>query len=172
MLGPNRQRTDGLCAECDEPLADANTAARAGSVTFGRAGTSHVCVISAGTVKCWGTNGSVSSETVDDRFLAAVTVMGSSGTWDSRLLVQPGAAITNGALICWGANGAGQLGDGTKADKDAPITVAVAGDASRGVRRCSSHVRDHHRGSCVLRGAKPVASSAWATCWNDSHPSA
>ncbi len=35
----------------------------------------------------------------------------------------------NGAVACWGANGSGQLGDGSKQDRSEPVAVQALGDA-------------------------------------------
>ncbi|PRP90232.1 Regulator of chromosome condensation (RCC1) repeat protein [Enhygromyxa salina] len=63
-------------------------------------------------------------------------------------------ARQSGAVACWGANGAGQLGDGTKVDRSEPVTVQGLDDAEwLGLGR--SH-------SCALRKSGAVV------CWGDN----
>ncbi|NCV90370.1 MAG: hypothetical protein EBW19_09300, partial [Betaproteobacteria bacterium] len=56
------------------------------------------------------------------------TGRGRSGTWshvpDTRLQHTCGLSST-GATYCWGANGNGQLGDGTTEDRTSPVAVAA-----------------------------------------------
>jgi len=47
----------------------------------------------------------------------------------NAVLVAPGfshacAALSDGSIKCWGGNSYGQLGDGTKTDRLAPVTVS------------------------------------------------
>src|SRR4029077_19485047 len=91
------------------------------------AGGLHTCaVISAGTVKCWGSNtsGQLGDGTKSDRWTAvAVTgittaiavVLGNSHTC---------ALISGGTVKCWGSNVSGQLGDGSNTDSSTPVAVS------------------------------------------------
>lgn len=60
----------------------------------------------------------------------------------------------SGAVACWGANGAGQLGDGSSVDRSSPVTVQGLGDAKQ-----LALGRSH---SCALR------SSGAVSCWGDN----
>lgn len=91
-------------------------------------GENHTCALTtAGGAKCWGFNGNgrLGDGTTIDR-LAAVDVTGLqsgiaqlvAGTFHSC------ARSTAGAVGCWGANGAGALGDGTTADRWTPVQVS------------------------------------------------
>jgi alpha-tubulin suppressor-like RCC1 family protein len=92
------------------------------------AGTYFSCGITqAGGVKCWGTNwqgelGNGSTEAQD----RAVDVMGlSSGVIGISLGYEHACALLeNGTVKCWGANGNGQLGNGTNNPNNTPVDVA------------------------------------------------
>ncbi|KIG15432.1 BNR repeat domain protein [Enhygromyxa salina] len=60
----------------------------------------------------------------------------------------------SGGVSCWGANGAGQLGDGTTVDRSKPVTVQGLGDAKQ-----LALGRSH---SCALRVSGAVS------CWGDN----
>ena len=87
-------------------------------------------------MKCWGANdrGGLGDGTTTNR-LTPVDVVGLSSDVDK---VQTGAqhtcAITRiGALMCWGYNGAGQLGDGTTTDRSTPVDVLGLGAGVKAV---------------------------------------
>jgi alpha-tubulin suppressor-like RCC1 family protein len=88
----------------------------------------------AGGVQCWGNydkgqlgDGTISSlgkkGPVDVTGLATGVVKISSQTAST-------CALQAGAVKCWGDNGAGQLGDGTKTTQPSPVGVALGGVAT------------------------------------------
>lgn len=102
----------------------------------------HACgVTTVGDAYCWGNNdngqlGAVSTETCTfssslfvDCSTAPVAVTGGL----SFTQVDVGGAgephscgtTTDGDVYCWGANGSGQLGDGTTTDRSTPVLVAL-----------------------------------------------
>ena len=97
------------------------------------AGGSHTCGVEAGTGRawCWGANtqGQLGDGTVDHAspYGKSSPVMVTGGIVFSSLVA--GYAHTCGveagtnAVWCWGGNYAGQLGDGTTADRTAPVAV-------------------------------------------------
>jgi alpha-tubulin suppressor-like RCC1 family protein len=96
-----------------------------GAVSAVAAGGRHTCALmTAGGVSCWGYNefGQLGDGTTSDspmpvavaglpRSVRAITTGGNFSC----------ALKTDGAVMCWGNNGAGQLGDGTYTDSPAPV---------------------------------------------------
>ncbi|GAA4121370.1 chromosome condensation regulator RCC1 [Knoellia locipacati] len=91
------------------------------------AGEDHTCAVTtAGAVRCWGSNtwGMLGDGTTIDRSLPVTT----SGLTSGVRSVSPGgqqtcAQRTTGAVLCWGWNGSGGLGDGTTTDRLRPVAV-------------------------------------------------
>jgi len=91
----------------------------------------HACALSSsGRVKCWGANrdGQLGAPAVPLRFSPGPV----SGLDEPAVSVAAGvfhtcAALRSGAVLCWGDNGAGQLGDGSYVDSDAPVPVVGLG---------------------------------------------
>ena len=88
----------------------------------------HTCgVVASGAVKCWGSNssgelgigtGADSNEPLDVSGLDGGVAAIATGDRHSCAL------LTSGKAKCWGANGAGQLGNGTHADSNVPVNVS------------------------------------------------
>ncbi len=92
------------------------------------AGTAHVCARMAdGTVRCWGRNnngqlGMGDSGLGTERNTATV-VPGLSGVDQVVAAAFRTCVRSGGAAKCWGQNLMGQVGDGTNAQKNAPVDV-------------------------------------------------
>jgi hypothetical protein len=129
------------------------------------AGASHTCaVMESGALMCWGDNsrGQLGDGTTTSRATPAlVTGMASgvakvaAGAWHTC------AILSGGALQCWGANEAGQLGDGTTADRLVPTSVASlpSGVASATVSGSTRVFNSGGGFSCALTVA------GGAKCW-------
>jgi alpha-tubulin suppressor-like RCC1 family protein len=132
-LGENGQRGDGTSNQVSLVPVAVSGLTNAVSVA---AGYTHACALLAdGTMRCWGGN---ADGQLGDPFTqptgssVPVTVSGISGA----------GAITTGAfhtcavladrsVRCWGANGNGQLGDGTLTSSSSPVTVrGISGAAA------------------------------------------
>jgi alpha-tubulin suppressor-like RCC1 family protein len=94
----------------------------------------HACaLLAAGTIDCWGRNvrGSLGDGTMTDSS-APVPVRGitnavavSAGYIDDETC----AVLATGAVMCWGANNLGQLGNGRTKDSWTPVRVSGIRDA-------------------------------------------
>jgi alpha-tubulin suppressor-like RCC1 family protein len=119
---------DGTNAGSPSPV---KTIGLEGGVLAIVAGGSHTCALTkTGGVKCWGDNsfGQLGDGTTAGRSTPA-DVAGLTG---GVIAVAAGAShtcamLTGGTVKCWGANGNGQLGDGTNVDRNTPVAVSAAG---------------------------------------------
>ncbi len=123
------------------------------------AGGQHSCALTdTGAVKCWGRNdfGQLGDGTNTNR-TAPVEVAGLTG---GVRAVSAGhmhtcAVMTTGSVKCWGRNGNGQLGDGTKRDRNTPVDVSGLTSGAQDV----ASARDH---TCAL------LETGGMKCWGDN----
>lgn len=123
------------------------------------AGDNHTCARkSDGTVFCWGYN--YYGQVGNGQNRNSVSTPTQVGGLNDALQVEGGAAFTcalraSGGIVCWGANYAGQLGNGnTGGDSPTPVPVAQITDAVA-VAAGDSH-------ACALRQGGAVS------CWGNN----
>jgi alpha-tubulin suppressor-like RCC1 family protein len=136
----NGQLGDGSRTDRTRPVSVKNLAARAMAVA---AGSAHTCILTEdGGVKCWGRNkdgelgnGTTqrSTEPVDVTGLASGVVAIAAG--DNHTC----AVTAQGGVKCWGANGDGQLGDGTTDAQSVPVDVSALEGPVTAVAAGTSH---------------------------------
>ena len=137
-----------------------------GVVALALGGMSSCALLSDATVSCWGRNslGELGQGAADDNDHAApapvpglsdVVQIALSSSGDGEHVC---AVKTDGSVLCWGANHAGQLGLGTSDDDPHPTPAAVAGVA--GVKQDSSRRRDDLRRRGRRHGSAKVNDNA------------
>jgi alpha-tubulin suppressor-like RCC1 family protein len=119
------QLGDGTIRQRSIPAEVSSLASGAAALAAGMY--DHTCAVAAGGgAMCWGDNeyGQLGDGTITDRNIPALV----SGLESGVTALAAGAAHTcaltpGGGVLCWGNNTAGQLGDGTTADRWAPVAV-------------------------------------------------
>ncbi len=127
-------------------------------------GQNHSCALSGGKVYCWGAddvgqlgNGGGAGDPDSAAAVAASALTSAvqvAAGWNNNC-----AVTAQGAVYCWGAGGAGQLGDGASADRYAPVQVAGVG----GVGMLSGVVQV----ACGTAHCCSLAGNGAVACWGD-----
>jgi alpha-tubulin suppressor-like RCC1 family protein len=143
----------------DQPAAVDVMGLPSGAVAVG-AGVEHSCAaLAAGGVKCWGRNhaGQLGDSTRTDREVPVDVVgLGSGATAITAGEYHTCALLATGGVQCWGDNGAGQLGDGTKASHLTPVDVVGLSAEVTAVAAGSGH-------TCALTATGGVK------CWGANY---
>ena len=125
-------------AVCGEPSCE-TTLTEVSSISAGR--NSLACALTnGGTVKCWGVSyrGAVGDGTEETRFSAVAVLNAYDGSPLGGVnAVSTGGAHTcaltvSGQVLCWGDNGAGQLGIGSNDQEAHPHPLEVLGPMQKG----------------------------------------
>ncbi len=136
------QLGDGTNVKRSLPAAVTGLASGVAAIT---AGYQHSCALTTGgAVLCWGLNvsGQLGDGTTANRSVpVAVTGLASGVAAIAASGDDTCAVTTSGALLCWGYNGIGELGNGTTVNNSVPVTVTG-----------------------LASGVAAVAASGWHTC--------
>lgn len=131
------QLGDGTNTDSVRPVATLVT-----SSTVVAAGTAHACAADGSGVLCWGSNSAGQlgdGTTTDSSAPVRALVSGTAGvTAVAAGRAHSCAVLGDGTVSCWGANAAGQLGDGTMNDLLGPVQVVGISGAT-GVAAGDSH---------------------------------
>ena len=112
-------------------------AALPGAAQVIAAGYDHTCAVVSGAVYCWGDNafGEIGDGTTTDRpnpvavsaLTTGIVAMGAGGgILNSTVSFGHTCAVdAAGGVHCWGANGSGQVGDGTTVTRTSPVAVTA-----------------------------------------------
>jgi alpha-tubulin suppressor-like RCC1 family protein len=143
-------------------------------VTAISVGNNHACAVVSGGVKCWGANESGqlgNGSTINSLTpvsvsglssgVTAVSVGGNTYSYNNRSS-NYSCAVVSGGVKCWGANGSGQLGNGSTTNSPTPVSVSglTSGVTAVSVGGSSSYSSDSVHACAVVSGA--------AKCWGDN----
>lgn len=96
-------------------------------------GEAHSCAVTtAGAPYCWGAggnsqigDGATASRTIATAVSGSIVATRLTSGWYYNCVIG-GTTGASGVIYCWGYNANGQLGDGTKTDRPAPVAITVA----------------------------------------------
>ncbi|MBK8049793.1 MAG: hypothetical protein IPK16_23415 [Anaerolineales bacterium] len=153
-VAPAPPTADAASLEVQEVLAIATAVA---------AGGAHTCALTTvGGVLCWGENGAgqLGDSTTVDRWTPVAVTGLASGVQSIAAGANHSCAVTaTGGVKCWGDNAFGQLGDGSKTDRRAPVDVVGLTGGVRSVAAGGGAVGEH---TCAVTSANGMK------CWGDN----
>jgi alpha-tubulin suppressor-like RCC1 family protein len=139
--GGNGRLGDGMTADSSNPVAVLESGGTPlGGVIQIATGDAHTCaLLSAGTVRCWGSggNGRLGDGATTDRSLPVVVLESDGTPLGGVIQIATGSAhtcalLSAGTVRCWGSGGFGRLGDGATTDRSLPVVVLESGGTPLG----------------------------------------
>ncbi len=173
--------TCSISSPCDSPVPVAVEQIGGGGALSGAlavaAGTHHACAItSSGGVACWGTNysGELGNGTITSSEVPVQATGLLSGT--TAVAVASGgttcAITTGGAVMCWGYNLYGQIGDNTTVDKTIPVAANVLTSGVTAISASANHFCAIQAGAVYCWGQNNIGQLGDGTFTNRHVPTA
>jgi len=136
-----------------------NTLGNRGTVSDVAQGISHACLLmESGAAWCWGSNdrGQLGDgSTLDSDSIVEVARLGRQVSAIAAGDLHTCALKSTGAVMCWGHNGSGQLGDGLRVDRRAATPVAGLAAGVSAIAAGNNH-------TCALKSTGAVV------CWGSN----
>ena len=163
MLGPkpSGELGDGTTTDRLTPLTVSGLGSGVAAIATGGSPLeqAQTCALTtAGAVRCWGDNlyGELGDGTTTNRLTpVAVTGLGSGVAAIATGQNFTCALTTPGGMLCWGSNGAGELGDGTYTSRYTPAAVSGLGSGVAAITAGAAH-------ACAL------TTIGGMSCWGDN----
>ena len=126
----------------------------------------HACaLLTDGGVKCWGANNN--GQLGDGTTTPSATPVSVAALGGEAIAVAAGsehtcAVLENGGVQCWGSNGDGQLGDGTREQSSVPVDVSDLADAAVAITAGGAY------GSGVGAHTCALLANGGVQCWGSN----
>ncbi len=166
---------NGATTDVSAPVVVRTSSSNANALSGVRSigvGDAHTCaLLGSGTVRCWGAGGAGQlgdGSTADRSTPVTVHASSSSASALSGVSAITGgsyhtcALLANGTMKCWGYSDYGQLGDGTKTARSAPVTVRASSSSAAALSSVSAIAGGGHH-TCALLASGTVKCWGWGS---------